>query len=134
MDFLWHPMAVHFPVALWLASFLFDLEHAWRRDAFSALAAMRLIALGLAGAGVSIVLGFVDYLAQVRAGVGAAFAALHLIHSALAYAATAVYLLSFALRRLRPALAPGWRVGLGAAGAVLVALAGWYGGEMRAVM
>src|SRR5512141_856727 len=88
---LLHPLAVHFPLALWLTSALFDLL-AWRRkDPLYRRAAYWLVGLGLLRALVSIALGWIDLLAQESAGVGAGLVIRHRVHSVAAYAATAVY-------------------------------------------
>jgi len=64
---LLHPLAVHFPLALWLTSALFDLL-AWRReDPLYRRAAYWLVGLGLLGAVFSIALGWIDLLAQESA-------------------------------------------------------------------
>src|SRR2546428_1481032 len=36
MPLLFHPLVVHFPVALWLTSFLFDLLGLWKKESFFA--------------------------------------------------------------------------------------------------
>ena len=93
-----HPLVIHFPVALWLTSLLFDLM-AWRReDAAHRRAAYWLVGLGLLGAAVSIVFGWVDLIAYERGGVEPAFVRRHWLHSLPAYAASVLYLGSFLWR------------------------------------
>lgn len=133
MRFLFHPLVVHFPVALWLTSFLFDLLHARTKARFFLTASTYLIGLGLIGATVSIVTGFVDYIPLVAEGVGQAFVDQHRVHSVLAYASTLVYLGIFLVRWRRPMSGT---VYLGSAflGAALIAITGYFGGEIRRVM
>lgn len=131
---LLHPLAVHFPVALWLTSALFDLL-AWRReDPLYRRAAGWLVGLGLLGALVSIALGWIDLLAQERAGVGAGLVLRHRLHAAAAYAATAAYGLNFGWRWRTQHRVSAILLALSMAGAVLVAIAGYLGGDLRGVM
>src|SRR5438093_12953256 len=88
MPFLYHPLVVHFPVALWLTSFLFDLLFVFKKESFFSTVSRYLIGLGVLAAGVAIVSGFVDYIPLVQEGIGQAFADRHNIHGLLAYATT----------------------------------------------
>lgn len=134
MRFLFHPQVVHFPVALWLTSFLFDLLYARSGQPFYALASRYLIGLGLLGAGVAIATGFVDYIPLVAEGVGTAFVAQHRVHSVLAYVSTAVYGVIFVVRWRGWVASRRAYVALAAVGAVLIAATGYLGGELRRVM
>jgi len=134
MPFLFHPLVVHFPVALWLTSFLFDLVYAGTSQPFFAVASRYLIGLGILGAAAAIVTGFVDYLPLVAQGVGQAFIDQHRQHSVLAYAATALYAGIFLLRWRGRTMARVPYVTLAAAAAVLIAITGYLGGEIRRVM
>jgi uncharacterized membrane protein len=85
---LLHPLAVHFPLALSLTSALFDLL-AWRReDPLHRRAVQWLVGLGLLGAVASIVLGWIDLLAQEGAGGGAGLVPRHRLHRGAVYLAT----------------------------------------------
>jgi uncharacterized membrane protein len=129
-----HPLVVHFPLALWLTSALFDLL-AWRRDdPLFPRAAFWLVGLGLVGALASIGSGWYDLLQAERQGVGPGLLLRHRTHSLLAYAATATYLASFLWRWRRPSRRRGGFLPLVLLGAVLVAVAGFLGGELRTVM
>jgi uncharacterized membrane protein len=134
MPFLYHPLVVHFPVALWLTSFLFDVLHAQTRDRFFASASSSLIGLGLLGAIVSIIAGFVDYVPLVAEGIGQAFVDRHRLHSLLAYATTLVYAGMWLARWRWKATPTGMHLAAALVGAVLISLTGWYGGEIRRVM
>jgi uncharacterized membrane protein len=134
MIFLMHPLVVHFPIALWLTSALFDLLYLRRNDPFYSRAAMVLIGLGLLGALVSIASGFRDFLSFKPDEIGQAFVTKHQTHSIVAYGATAVYAASFGLRWRRPSLGKGIIAGFMVLGAALIALTGWFGGEVRLVM
>lgn len=134
MPFLFHPQVVHFPVALWLTSFLFDLLYARSGQPFYATASRYLIGLGLLGAAVAIVTGFVDYVPLVAEGVGQAFIDQHRTHSFLAYASTVVYGMIFVVRWRGRATSRAAYVGMAAVGAGLIAATGYLGGEIRRVM
>ena len=133
MVFLYHPLIVHFPVALWMTSALFELLYLVRRENLYATVARFLIGLGLLGAAVSIASGWIDLLTQVKLGVGTGIVIQHRIHSVLAYGATALYLAVFLGRWRRPDV-PGWTIALSLIGALVIAAAGFYGGELRRVM
>ena len=133
MVFLYHPLIVHFPVALWMTSALFELLYLVRRENLYATVARFLIGLGLLGAAVSIASGWIDLLTQVKLGVGTGIVIQHRIHSVLAYGATAAYLAVFLGRWRRPDV-PGWTIALSLIGALVIAAAGFYGGELRRVM
>lgn len=134
MPFLYHPLVVHFPVALWLTSFLFDLLYARTGEPFYATASRYLIGLGLLGASVAIVTGFVDYVPLVAEGVGQAFIDQHRTHSVLAYASTVVYGMIFIVRWRGRAMSRGVYAGMAIAGAALIAATGYLGAEIRRVM
>lgn len=134
VPFLYHPLVVHFPVALWLTSFFFDLLYTGTKERFYTMTSRYLIGLGILAALVSIVFGFVDYRPLVAQGVGQAFIDQHRVHSLLAYASTLAYAAIFLLRwRGRPTSA-GMYIGMAAVGAVLIAVTGYLGGEIRRVM
>ncbi len=130
-----HPAVVHFPIALWLTSTLFDLLGWRRRDVVLYRdMAFWLVGLGLLGAAASILFGWTDLLDQKRQGVGTGLLLRHNLHSWLAYISTAVYLGIFLWRwrtgnRLTPAV-----LLLSLLGAGLVVATGYLGGDMRTVM
>ena len=131
---LLHPLAVHFPLALWLTSALFDLL-AWRQeDPLYQRAAYWLVGLGLLGALVSIALGWIDLLAQESAGVGAALVLKHRLHSEAAYIATLAYGLNFGWRWRTANCRSATPLTLSLVGGLLVALTGYLGGDLRSVM
>lgn len=134
MPFLVHPLIVHFPVALWLTSLLMDAWYWRRKEAFAARAGRLLLALGLVGALGSVVAGFVDYWRLVALGVGEGLVRAHRTHSFLAYGAIGAYGLCLASRWRDAEPSRWWQAALQVTGAVLVALAGWYGGELRRMM
>jgi uncharacterized membrane protein len=129
-----HPLAVHFPLALWLTSALFDIL-AWRRDdPMYRRAACWLVGLGLLGAAASIAFGWLDLLDQERQGVGAGLLLRHRAHSLVAYLATAVYLANFLWRWRTQNRVAGILLGLSLAGAILIAVTGYLGAALRDVM
>jgi uncharacterized membrane protein len=134
MNLLFHPLVVHFPIGLWLASALFDILYVRTQDRFHFRAAQYLIGLGLMSAVVSIIAGFVDYYAVNPEEMGRAFIARHHIHQWLAYAATATYAVSFVTRWRSPGVGRAWIIALLIIGAALISLVGYIGGELRMVM
>jgi len=134
MPLLFHPLVVHFPVALWLTSFLFDILGLWKKQPFFAAVARYLIGLGLLGAAVSIAVGFVDYGALVAGGIGQAFVDQHRVHSTLAYGTTALYAGLFVLRWRWARLPSSLSLAVSVVGAVLISATGYLGGEIRRVM
>jgi len=133
MALLVHPLLVHFPIALWMTAALFDLLFLWRREQFFATTARYLVGLGLLGALASIVSGWRDLITQEMLGVGTALRKEHMPHQLLAYTATIAYLLVFLGRWRRPSPA-GWTIILSLLGAVLIAVTGFVGVELRKVM
>jgi uncharacterized membrane protein len=134
MQFLWHPLVVHFPVALWLTSLLFDLVFFKTQDRFFATTSRYLMGLGVLGAGVAMGLGFVDLTQLVAGGVGQALVDLHQLHSKLAYVATTGYTALFLARWRWRAMPPVLSVGLAILAAALITATAWFGGEIRRVM
>jgi uncharacterized membrane protein len=131
---LFHPLVVHFPIALWLTSALFDAFHVVKPDRFHTRVSQYLIGLGLLAALVSINLGFCDSIAMAKEGVGQKFVDRHAWHQIWALAATVFYAASFLIRIGRPAMGRTATIVLLAGGAVLIAVAGYLGGEVRLVM
>lgn len=134
MPILVHPLVVHFPVALWLTSALFDLLYLRRGERFYFRASQFLIGLGLLGALISIGAGFVDYVAVKPDDIGPAFINRHRVHSLIAYAATLIYGANFVARWRRPEMSRRWIMALLVIGAGLISYTGWLGGEIRLVM
>jgi uncharacterized membrane protein len=134
MQFLYHPMFVHFPIALWTTSFLFDVLYGLTRQSFFHTGSRYLIGVGLLGAIVAGVMGFVDYGPLVAQGVGQAFIDMHRLHSYFAYGTTALYALIFWARLRWRVMPMGVYVTLGLVGAILITLTGYFGGEVRGVM
>ncbi len=131
---LFHPLIVHFPIALWLTSALFDVFHVINPNRFHTRVSQHLIGLGLLAAVVSINMGFCDAIPLVKEGVGQKFVDRHAAHQVWALAATAFYAVSFAIRWRRPDMGRLTAVMLLAVGAVLIAVTGYLGGEVRLVM
>jgi uncharacterized membrane protein len=133
MRFLYHPLIVHFPIALWLASLLFDVLYLGSGDRFYERGARLLIGLGLLGAAAAIITGFIDFRPLVAEGIGQSFVDRHRVHSLSAYGATLAYAASFIVR-LHPRPSRAAIVILALLGAGFISAAGYIGGEVRAVM
>jgi uncharacterized membrane protein len=127
-----HPMVVHFPVALWLTSLLFEVM-AWRGDdGGHRRTAYWLVGLGLLTAAVGIAVGWVDLLAYERgAGVDPKFVRRHWIHSVPAYVTTVVYLVNFVWRWRTANRRSGAILSLSVVGALLIVVTGFLGGQLR---
>src|SRR2546425_10608064 len=134
MPFLYHPLVVHFPVALWLTSFLLNVLFAYKKEPFFGTASRDRMGLGLLAAVVSIVAGFMDYVPLVREGIGQAFVDRHNVHGLLAYLTTSLYAGLLATRWRWPRMPPALSLGGAVGGAVPVDVAGDLGGEIRRVM
>ncbi len=134
MPLLYHPLVVHFPVALWLTSFLFDVLFAWKKQPFFAAVSRSLVGLGVLGAAISIAVGFVDYVPLVASGVGQAFIDQHRVHSTLAYVTTVLYASLFLARWRWARLPQALSLTAALVGAVLISVTGYLGGEIRRVM
>lgn len=131
MPVLVHPLVVHFPIALWLTSALFDVLYLWRGDRWYVRGAFILIGLGVLTAIVSIASGYRDLFFAASQGLGQEFLAQHRAHGLTSLAAALVYLASLVIRWRNPNVSRGSLVVLAATGALLIAWAGWLGGELR---
>ena len=131
---LLHPLTVHFPLALWLTSAVFDVLACRRADPLYRRAPYWLVGLGLLGALVSIAFGWIDLLAQERAGVGTGLVLGHRLHSGMAYVASVMYGMNFGWRWRTENRMSGTLLTLSLVGAVLVAITGYLGGDLRGVM
>ncbi len=131
---LFHPLVVHFPIALWLTSALFDLFYVATGNRAHAKTSHYLIGLGLLAAVAAVNLGFCDSIPAVAQGVGNLFVDRHALHQQLGLAATAVYALSFLIRWRRPNVNRAVIIVLLVVGAALISVTGYLGGEVRLVM
>ena len=133
MLFLIHPLVVHFPIALWLTSALFDVLYLRTSDQFYLRAARLLIGLGLLGSALAIAAGFRDFRSFKPEDIGPAFSAKHNPHSLTAYAATLLYLFSYWTRG-RATLSRSLLITVMAIGAILISVAAHLGSIVRTVM
>jgi len=128
----WHPIFIHFPIALLSAAVVTDAaalllhRQAWHRIAYALLAA------GTAGAAASVVSGNADAAGYRESGVAAAIQE----HEDLGTATFLLFLIALLgrlPRLLRPRVATGsmwiW-VTVGGVGLVLLALTSFHGGEL----
>ena len=121
----WHPMVIHFPVVALLLAVLFDTLAAWRQGSRWRDAATLLWWVGLLGAAAAITTGLVAY-GRVDHSDPAHDAMT--LHRNLAYAVTAVLLVSAAWRWRRPYSRVA--AGLGVVGALGLGGVGYLGGEL----
>lgn len=126
-----HPMIVHFPIALLLASWLFDLlALRWRGKQFRETS-LSLLVLGVLAAGVAVLTGHVAEDAVERSGIPKQAIE---THEELAFAVLWVFVGLLGMRlvsywgvmRERPALV----LGLGLAGSLLLVVASYFGGDL----
>lgn len=125
-----HPVLVHFPLALWPTSLLWDLVGLWRGDPLWWQLSFWCLALGLISALPAIAAGFLDYasLPNDDPALGTANAHLSIIAGA-----TTVFLVSLLVRG-GPAVAASspsmLAVVLSTVGTVLLLVGGWLGGTL----
>lgn len=120
-----HPVMIHFPVALLLALVASDLGYLYTQDPFWTRASLWLAGIGALGGWTASLAGVIDLLSVRR---------IRRLVTAWSHALVAVLLLSLASlnwmwRLLGEALLP-WGLVLSLATAVLIALAGFLGGQL----
>ena len=126
-----HPIVVHFPIALLCASVAFEaLASRWPTGGFRETSFYTLLA-GVMAAGLAVVTGGMEE--DLAKRVGAPESVLEL-HESLGQVTLVIFV---ALSRLRLAMQWGWlkeirplTLGLGAIGIVILALTGYWGGEL----
>lgn len=120
-----HPALVHFPVALWPVSLLWDIVGLWRGDPLWWQLSFWCLALGLIAALPAIAAGFMDYtsLPNDHPALGTANA-----HMLIMASATIAFLVSLLVRG-GPA-ATTLAIGFSALGTALLVAGGWLGGTL----
>ncbi len=126
-----HPIVVHFPIALLCASVAFDiLARRWPTGGFRDTSLYCLLA-GVMGAALAVVTGGMEEELAERAGAPESVLELH------ESLGTATLIVFVALLCLRLAMQRGWikdlpalSIGLGVIGIVILALTGYWGGEL----
>jgi uncharacterized membrane protein len=126
-----HPIFVTVPIGTWIASLVFDLASsgADRTRVFTE-GSYWLIAIGVAGALVAAIFGFLDLLAIPR---GTPAFRTGLLHMALNLSVTAAFAVSWLLRRGDlddPDGVPAGLIVLSAVALAALALSGWLGGKL----
>lgn len=130
-------MLVLLPVGAWVTSFIFDIVFISTGNVFWFGAALWTIIVGIAGALIAAIAGFVDLftlpIAREPKRIG-------LIHMSLNLIIVALYIVNAAIRfsvPVGPILGPivpmttaTWTFILNLIGVVLLMISGWYGGEM----
>lgn len=138
----WHPMIVHFPIALFLVGFLLDAVGWWaKRDGFKT-AGLTLVVLGALGAGAAVVTGLgveekvedqIEKLAGAVTALDSHKDVAILTAWVLAIVALGRIVLAYARTRFAGAAVTALLVlyfGLGAGGAGMLALTGYRGGQL----
>jgi len=126
-----HPLFVHFPVALWVVSVIFDGTFLIQPNPFFARASYYCIAIGLVGAVLSTITGLAEYVEVPRRSQLKKLATTHMILNILA---TLMFLANFLGRRSQlPAIGyqVTWIQFLLSVGAVfMMGVSGYIGGLM----
>ena len=124
-----HPMFVHFPTALFPASLLFDILSRFISEPELVRAAFYNVALGLAGAALAIITGFVDYFGMVSGSRKRRVTSWHMYMN---LALVAIFSVSLALRSLEldAARTPIYILVLSLAGLPLLIVGNYMGGEL----
>lgn len=122
-----HPMVIPFPIAFLVGALLTDIAYWQTADSFWARASLWLVGAGLVTGLMAAILGLVDFLTIERVRAHTA-GWIHFIGNAVALV---LALISLLLRRGDPeaAVLP-WGLALSAVIAIILAVTGWYGGEL----
>jgi uncharacterized membrane protein len=120
-----HPMLVTFPIGCFIAAVVCDVISIWAGPVFWAAMATWLILFGIAGALFAAFFGFVDYISAPMTVPAKSTAAWHMT---LNIAAIVIFGWACAIRFLDHTSVAGYA--LTGLGIVLLAVAGWMGGEV----
>jgi uncharacterized membrane protein len=127
----YHPMLVTVPIGAWVASLVFDIaSHLAKGPAFLARGSMWLMAIGVAGALVAALAGFLD-LSVIPLGSRAARTGI--LHMSLVLLVTAAYAVNLAWRHsshARPGPVPAGPLALSVISLAVLAVAGWLGAKL----
>lgn len=125
-----HPFLIHFPLSLFLLSFIMDLAIllGWRSPV-AVEAAWYMIVLGITMAVPTAITGYADYQGIRRDDPARRIATAHMV---LNLVAVALFALSAWLRRgdLQALHPPGWAVGASAAAVLVLGISGYLGGKL----
>lgn len=120
-----HPALVAVPIGAWIASFVFDIgSHVVHDGAFLAQGARWLIAIGVIGAVVAALVGFLDLMAIPT---GTRVFRIGLIHMSINLTVTVIYVIEFLIRRGPVGWGP---VVLSAVALAALGVSGYLGGEL----
>lgn len=122
-----HPIMVTVPIGAWVASFVFDLVSRWAGDpAPFTIGSRWLLAIGVLGAAVAALLGFLDLMTIPR---GTPARRTGLTHMALNLSVTVAFVVSFLLRDGEGPV-PWALIVLSAAALGALGVSGWLGGKL----
>lgn len=125
-----HPILIHVPLGILSIALVFDIVGTWRGTAFWWSAAFWIIVVGLIAAIPTVATGLTDLAAFVQGGRPDRIAAFHMIFM---LSALSIFVLSLVFREGPESNDPTaryWAIGLDLAGSVLLAVGGWFGGEL----
>jgi uncharacterized membrane protein len=120
-----HPPLVAVPIGCFVAAGVSDVVSIWTNHAFLATMSTWLIGFGIAGALLAGIFGFIDYLTApmtMRAKRTASW------HAILNLIATFLFCITLAVRVYAPSSIAGYMLTI--AGLIVLAMAGWLGGEL----
>lgn len=127
----YHPMLVTVPIGAWVASLVFDIASQLSAGpAFLARGSFWLIAIGLAGALVAALAGFLDL---IMIPLGTRAARTGVLHMSLVLLVTGAYAFNLIWRHSshsRPGAVSAGPLALSAISLVLLAVAGWLGAKL----
>lgn len=119
-----HPMLVVLPIGLWVAALVFDIVYAIGGDESMRIVAFWNIALGVIGALLAAIPGFVDWL-----GLTGRAARLGTYHMLLNLGAVVLFAINWFVHTRVGAHSP-WPLVLSIVGVVGIAISGWLGGHL----
>jgi uncharacterized membrane protein len=122
-----HPMLIVFPLGLLLTGTLFDIIHVVTGATGWTLASVYMIGAGIIGALVAAVFGLIDVI-SIPSGTRAQRVAW--VHGVGNVVVVVLYIVSFLIRLGQPAVPSAFAVVLSIAGAALLLVTGWLGGEL----
>jgi uncharacterized membrane protein len=124
-----HPALVAVPIGAWIASFVFDVaSHLVHDGRFLAQGSRWLIAIGVVGAVVAALVGFLDLLAIPT---GTRVFRIGLVHMSLNLTVTVLYVIGFFIRGGAGAGSVGWGpLVLSAVALATLGVSGYLGGEL----
>jgi uncharacterized membrane protein len=122
-----HPMLIVFPLGLLSVAAIFDIIHVCTQNGHWADVSYWMIAAGVIGGLVAAVFGVIDWLG-IPEGTRAKY--IGLIHGVANVIVVVLFIVSWSMRRIDPAMPSMTAMLLGWIGIVVALFSGWLGGEL----